>query len=67
MYPSHPSCVGKNARRGREVVEIILNTIMASDWRIPSIGSAIHQLRPQQKRGRRTTRMESRLTSGGYE
>ena len=44
MYSSHPSCVGKNARRGREVVEILLNTIMASDCRIPSIGSAIRQL-----------------------
>jgi hypothetical protein len=44
MYPSHPSCVGKNARRGRGMVEILLSTIMASDWRIPSIGSAIRQL-----------------------
>jgi hypothetical protein len=44
MYSSHLSCVGKNARRGKDVVEILLNTIMASDWRIPSIGSAIRQL-----------------------
>ena len=42
MYSSHPSLVGKNARRGRVVVEILLNTIIASDWRIPSIGSATH-------------------------
>jgi hypothetical protein len=50
MCSSHLSCVGKNARRGKDVVEMLLNTIMASDWRIPSIGSAIHQLYPQQQR-----------------
>lgn len=44
MYSSHLSCVGKNARRGSVVVEILLNTMMASDWTIPSIGNAIHQL-----------------------
>jgi len=43
MYFSHPSRSWKNARRGRAEVEILLNTIVERDWRMPSMGSATSQ------------------------
>ena len=43
MYSSHPSRSWKNARKGRAEVEILLNTIVERDWRMPSMGSATCQ------------------------
>lgn len=62
MKSSHPSWVEKNARRGKDVVEISLKTIIASDCRIPSIGRAGYELRHKQE-GELTTRVKSRLAS----